>query len=286
MAFMGAQYEPAPAPPLVAGQAAAHNARGGARGRRTTTEGRMDGAVTTSNDPNQPRAVEGGQGVTWWTDAWALFTKNAAIWVVLGLVLLIVMVVLAFIPLVGQVASALLLPVFAGSWMLAARKAEGGGTVEVGDLFSAFKSDKLTPLVVVGAIFLAMMVVVVLVMGVLGFGGVMGAVAGGAANSTKGVMAGMGVGLLGMLVGLIVLFLVTMALWFAPPLVLLRGVAPVDSLKLSFAASMKNIVPFLLWGIIYIIASIIASIPFGLGWLVLLPVLMLTMYTSFKDVFR
>jgi len=245
----------------------------------------MDGAITTSSDPNQPRAVEGGQGVTWWTDAWALFMKNWAIWVVLGLILFIILVVLAFIPLIGQVASALLLPVFAGSWMIAARKLEGGGALEVGDLFSAFKGAQLTPLIVVGALFLAMMVVAVLAMSVLGFGGMMGVIAGGAAGSGKSVMAGMGLGLLGMLVGLILLFLVTMALWFAPPLVALRGVAPVDSMKLSFAASLKNVVPFLLWGIIYVIASIIASILLGLGWLVLWPVLMLTMYTSYKDVF-
>src|SRR5262245_53219159 len=129
-----------------------------------------DGAVTTSSDPNEPRSVDAGQGVTWWTDAWALFTKNVPIWVVLGLILFIILLVLAFIPLIGQVASALLLPVFAGSWMLAVKKLEGGGTIEVGDLFSAFKGDKLTPLIVVGALFLAMMVVVVLVMSVLGFG--------------------------------------------------------------------------------------------------------------------
>ena len=55
----------------------------------------MDGAVTASSDPNQPRTVDGGHGVTWWTDAWALFTKNAAIWIVLGLILLIILIVLA-----------------------------------------------------------------------------------------------------------------------------------------------------------------------------------------------
>jgi len=245
----------------------------------------MDGAVTTSTDPNEPRSVDGGRGVTWWTDAWALFTKNAAIWIVLGLILFIILVVLAFIPIVGQLASALLLPVFAGSWMLAARKLESGGTLEAVDLFSAFKSDKVTPLIVVGALFLAMMVVVLLVMSVLGFGGAMGMMAGGAMGSGKGMMAGMGVGMLGMLIGLVLFMLVTMALWFAPPLVVLRGVAPLDSMRLSFAASMKNIVPFLLWGLIYLIASIVATIPFGLGWLVLGPVLMLTMYVSYKDVF-
>jgi uncharacterized membrane protein len=245
----------------------------------------MDGAATTSTEPNQPRAVDGGHGVTWWTDAWALFTKSTAIWVVLGLILFIILIVLAFIPIVGQLASTLLLPVFAGSWMMAAQKLEGGGGVEVGDLFSAFKGERLTPLIVVGALFLAMMVVIFVVAGALGFGGAMGMLAGGASHSVGGMMAGMGVGMIGMLVGLVLLFLVSMALWFAPALVALRGVAPVDAMRLSFAASLKNVVPFLLWGLIYIVASIVASIPFALGWLVLGPVLMLTIYVSYKDVF-
>jgi len=245
----------------------------------------MDGALSTTSDPNQPRAVDGGRGVAWWTDAWALFMKNAVIWVVLGLVLILILFVLAIIPLVGQLASALLMPVFGGSWMMAAKKLEDGGTLEVGDLFSAFKSDRMTPLMVVGALFLVAMVIIVGIMGVLGFGGAVGMMAGGMMGSSKGFAAGMGVSLFAMLVGLVLFMLVTMALWFAPPLVALRGVAPMDAMRLSFAASMKNVVPFLLWGIIYIIASIIASIPFGLGWLVLAPVLLLTVYTSYKDVF-
>ncbi|HVO07594.1 MAG TPA: BPSS1780 family membrane protein [Burkholderiaceae bacterium] len=245
----------------------------------------MDGALSTTSDPNQPRAVDGGRGVAWWTDAWALFMKNAVIWVVLGLVLILILFVLAIIPLVGQLASALLMPVFGGSWMMAAKKLEDGGTLEVGDLFGAFKSDRMTPLMVVGALFLVAMVIIVGIMGVLGFGGAVGMMAGGMMGSSKGFAAGMGVSLFAMLVGLVLFMLVTMALWFAPPLVALRGVAPMDAMRLSFAASMKNVVPFLLWGIIYIIASIIASIPFGLGWLVLAPVLLLTVYTSYKDVF-
>jgi uncharacterized membrane protein len=245
----------------------------------------MDGALSTTSDPNQPRAVDGGRGVAWWTDAWALFMKNAVIWVVLGLVLILILFVLAIIPLVGQLASALLMPVFGGSWMMAAKKLEDGGTLEVGDLFSAFKSERMTPLMVVGALFLVAMVIIVGIMGVLGFGGAVGMMAGGMMGSSKGFAAGMGVSLFAMLVGLVLFMLVTMALWFAPPLVAMRGVAPMDAMRLSFAASMKNVVPFLLWGIIYIIASIIASIPFGLGWLVLAPVLLLTVYTSYKDVF-
>jgi uncharacterized membrane protein len=76
-----------------------------------------------------------------------------------------------------------------------------------------------------------------------------------------------------------------MALWFSPALVVFRGVPPVEAVRASFAACLRNIVPFLLHGIVFLVAAIVASIPFGLGWLVLLPLVTLTMYSSYKDVF-
>jgi uncharacterized membrane protein len=79
--------------------------------------------------------------------------------------------------------------------------------------------------------------------------------------------------------------IVTMALWFAPALVALRQVAPVEALKLSVAATLKNVVPFLVFGVIYIVAAVVASIPLGLGWIVLVPVSLLTAYVSYGDVF-
>jgi len=57
-------------------------------------------------------------------------------------------------------------------------------------------------------------------------------------------------------------------------------------LSLSIAATLKNVVPFLVFGVIYIVASIVASIPFGLGWIVLLPLSLLTAYVSYRDVFE
>jgi hypothetical protein len=245
----------------------------------------MDNAVTTPGDAAAARTVDGARGVAWWSEAWALFVKNAGIWIVFGLILIVILIVLAFIPIVGFLATTLLLPVLAGGWLMAAHKLDGGGTIEVGDLFAAFKGDKLTPLLIVGAIFLAMAVVIGVVMGVLGLGGMMGLMAGGARRSAGGMMAGFGVGLFAVAVGMLLGLLATMAIWFATPLVVLRGMAPVAAVQTSFAACLKNIVPFLLWGVIYLGAAIVASIPFGLGWVVLGPLLMLTVYTSHRDVF-
>lgn len=233
----------------------------------------------------EPRVVDAGRGVGWWGDTWALFTRSAALWVVLGLLLLVILIVLSVIPLLGALVASLLLPVFAGSWMLAARKVEAGGTLEVGDLFSAFRGDKLTPLLVLGALMLGATVLIGLVAGAFGLGATIGMIAGGANHSIGTVLAALGAGLLALLVVLALGTLVTMAVWFAPALVMFRGTPPVDALKASMAASLKNLVPFMLYGMIYIVASIVASIPFGLGWIVLLPVTLLSVYVSYKDAF-
>ena len=232
----------------------------------------------------EPRSVDAGRGISWWSEAWALFTKNAGMWIVLGLILLVILIVLSVIPLLGSLAASLLVPVFVGGWMLAARKVETGGALEVGDLFAGFK-DKLTPLLVLGALVLVATLVIGAVVGALGFGAFMGMTMGGAQGSGGGMLAAMGAGMLALLVGLALGLVVAMAIWFAPALVVFRNVAPVDALKASVSASLKNIVPCLLYGIVYIVAAIIASIPFGLGWIVLVPVLLLTVYVSYKDVF-
>ena len=76
-----------------------------------------------------------------------------------------------------------------------------------------------------------------------------------------------------------------MALWLAPALVVLRGMAPVAAIKASFSGCLKNIVPFLIYGIIAFAAGIVAAIPLGLGWLVLGPVLFASVYVAYREIY-
>ncbi|HSD52834.1 MAG TPA: BPSS1780 family membrane protein, partial [Burkholderiales bacterium] len=78
---------------------------------------------------------------------------------------------------------------------------------------------------------------------------------------------------------------VYMAIWFAPALVALNEFEPLQAIKASFGACLKNIVPFLLYGVILFALAIVASIPLGLGWLVLGPVLAASVYTAYRDIF-
>jgi hypothetical protein len=232
----------------------------------------------------EPRSVDGGRGASWWSEGWALFMKNPLMWFVFGLLLIVIYIVLMFVPLIGSLAGAVLMPVFIGGWMIAARKLEAGGTLEASDLFAGFQ-QKMSSLLVLGAIVLGAGIVVGVIATVLGFGAFMGVMMGGPHVSSGGMMAAFGVGMAASLLLFILGFVVAMALWFAPALVVFRNVEPLEALKASVSGSLKNIVPFLIYGLIYFVLAIVASIPIGLGWFVLVPVVLLSNYVSYKDVF-
>ena len=248
----------------------------------------MNEVATDSGSPaaSEPRSLAADRGLAWWTEAWSLFMRNPLLWVALGVILVVGTIVVGMVPLLGALAVSLLMPVLIGGWLLAARKVEQGGTLEVADLLAGFQGERLTPLIVLGALLLAAMVAIGLVAGVLGIGAMWGLFAGGMHSSTGGMLAAVGTGLLGMAVAMLLFAAVSMALWFAPALVVFRQMPPIDAVKLSASAMLKNIVPFLVYGVIYIVAAIVASIPFGLGWIVLVPLALLSAYVSYREVFE
>ena len=71
----------------------------------------------------------------------------------------------------------------------------------------------------------------------------------------------------------------------APALVVFQGEGVIDSMKASFAGCLKNIVPFLVYGVVFFLLALVAMIPIGLGWLVLGPMLSASVYTSYRDIY-
>ena len=227
------------------------------------------------------RAVGAGQGWTWIADGFDLFKKAPGMWIALVIVLFVILVVLAFIPLLGAVATFLLMPLFVGGLILGCRALQGGGALELGHLFAGFKTHTGN-LIVLGALAIGGWIIVMLpVIAIVGAGALFGAMRGDAA----GVAAIGGSFVLAGLVAMALSIPIYMALWFAPALVVLRGLAPVAALKESFLGCLKNIVPFLIYGIVMLVLSIFATIPFLLGWLVLGPVAIASVYVSYRDIY-
>jgi hypothetical protein len=227
------------------------------------------------------RAVNAGQGWTWIADGFGLFKRAPGMWVALVVVLLVILLVLAFIPLLGAVATFLLMPLFLGGLMLGCRALQGGGGLEVGHLFAGFK-EHAGNLIVLGALAIGGWIIVMLpVIAIVGAGTIFALMRGDAA----GVAAMGGSFVLAWLVAMALSIPIYMALWFAPALVVLRGLAPVAAVKESFLGCLKNMFPFLIYSIVLLVLGIVAAIPLGLGWLVLGPVTIASVYVAYRDIY-
>ncbi len=229
------------------------------------------------------QAVGAGNGWQWIADAWGYFARQPGVWIALAVIFVVIAVVLNMIPVIGSLALALLAPVFAGGIALGCRAMHEGGELEIAHLFAGFKHNT-GKLVMIGVLNLAAWFVIGLVIVVVGGASLAALVMGGDPGAAR-VAASTGIIVLALLIGLALAVPVYMALWFAAPLVALNDFDTVAALKTSFFACVRNIVPFLLYGIVLFAAAIIASIPFGLGWLVLGPVLAASVYTAYRDIF-
>ena len=235
--------------------------------------------------------AEAGRGWGWIVEGWQLFAKAPGVWVVILLIYLAISVVLSFIPFIGGLAYMLLSPVLAGGMLYGAAAQARGETLEIGHLFQGFRDqERLGPLVLLGAISLAGYVLMALVVMVfMGGGLVMGATLDSTGvivppEAMGGVLAG--VGLIVALILIVIGFLITMALFYGVPLVMLGRQNAWPAVQASIMACWINVLPFLVFGLIYVVLAVIAAIPFGLGFLILGPVTVGAIYASYREVFE
>ena len=227
------------------------------------------------------RVVAGGNAFEWVKEGWAMFVSNPGMWIAMTVILIVIMVALNIVPLIGTMASYLLTPLFSAGMLAACEKAAKGGTLEINDLFTGFKHNTGS-LVMVGVLYMAGMLAILFILAVLGGGSV-------ASGLMMGRPAGFGVAFGGMMFAMLLSMALSiplmMAIWFAPALVYFNNMAPVDALKASFNACLKNLLAFLVYGVVLMVLSFFAALPVGLGFLILIPVIAGSLYVSYRDIF-
>ncbi len=247
-------------------------------------------APASAAPPPEGRAVPAGRGLDWWSSAWRMFTGAPIPWLVITVVYLAIMFALSLIPFLGQFAVSLLHPVLLGGILLGCREQDRGGTLAVAHLFAGF-NEKLGPLVILALLYFAGwlaigFVAVGLVLVAVGGGALAVLTSGDAMQAGFAALSALSVGaLLVILLCALLVVPLLMAFWFAPPLVVLRGDEPVAAMATSFRACLRNVPPFLIYGLLGIVFVVLACIPLFLGLLVLFPVGIATVYTSYQDVF-
>lgn len=228
----------------------------------------------------EARQVNAGNGWKWIADGFGLFKENPVIWIALFFIYVLIAMVLSILPLFGPIVLNLLAPVFMAGFMLGCKAIEEGEELEINHLFAGFKVHT-SRLITVGGIYLAGIIIIV---------GIVFVATGSAAllsgNMEHPSAAESSQILLALLIALAAVVPLVMAYWFAPALVVFHDIKPIDAMKLSFNACLRNIVPFLIYGLVSMVLMLLAMIPLGLGLLIMIPTITASLYTSYKDIFN
>jgi len=238
-----------------------------------------------------PSAVPGRRGWDWILDGFRYFGANPWAWILAVLALLAISVVVGLVPFVGGLAASVLATLFTGGLMLGVREQDEGRPFRVEHLFAGF-SNNPGQLGLTAVLYLAG----TLAIGILTAAGML--VTAGPLLSTlrpealpaadpAAMLELVGPAMLiPVLVGALFLIPLMMAYFFAPALVVLDGLPAPTAMRLSFSGCLKNIVPFLLYGLVGLVLLVLGAIPFGLGLLVVMPVFVGSIYAAYRDIYH
>jgi hypothetical protein len=279
---------PAPAPPPVAPRAPSpapvyRNALLAPVGAKVEEIAPQPSDSATSAMPTESRRVPMLRGLSWIAEGWHLFKAQPLMWWVCLIVFVIISVVPQLIPVIGSIIGLLLAPILVAGLMLGAHDVQQGRPLTVGHVFAGFQTNPgaliLTAVIQVGLIVAIGAAIFFLMSQRLMSAAV-------AWNMKGNVDFGTVVSLLGPALPLLLLLvLVVMATYFAPPLVAIRNEGPVRAMLLSVIGMLKNALPGIAYSAVMFVLALLATLPFGLGWIVLLPVLALSTYAAFRDIY-
>jgi uncharacterized membrane protein len=241
-----------------------------------------------------PSAVSASQGWGWISGGFRHFKANPWTWILVTVGYAVVIMALSLVPLLGGIAASLIAPILTGGLMVGANDQAHGKPLAFQHLFAGF-SNHTGQLVAAGALYLSGLVLaaipalLVSAPMVLSMGGMDPTTFGEDPQLMAGAMEDALAGqtfLLAILVATLLMLPVAMAYWFAPALIAIDGLSAWSAMKLSFRGCLKNILPFLIYGIAGLVLVILGSLPLLLGLLVVMPTLIASMYVSYRDIFH
>ncbi|AGA31779.1 putative transmembrane protein [Thioalkalivibrio nitratireducens DSM 14787] len=214
---------------------------------------------------------------------WRIFTGGVVHWILALILFFVISIVLNLIPLIGGLVLAVITPALIAGFLKLAHEIESGREGAVAHLFAPLRDpERRNPLLILGLLAL----VASLVLGVVAAAFVGGTIM---LDETSGMGTGMmplaGVGFFGLIVLFLLYLAIFAALAFAIPLVYFRGVPIGDAVLASIQGTITNLAPLIIFSVIYFVLAIIAMIPFGLGFLILGPVVLGAVYGAYREIF-
>ncbi|GAB5380159.1 MAG: BPSS1780 family membrane protein [Aliiglaciecola sp.] len=217
-------------------------------------------------------------GMHWISSGFAIFKQDAGMWVITMFVGLFVALAINFVPVLGTLVSSLINFVWAGGLMLGCQAAYEKRGFELKHLFAGFTHNVLQLILLSFVTSLIGMVLMFTVVGSTYLEILTGSEMSVAPEESIELM-------LSVLVALALMLPLFMAVWFAPALIVLQNMPFYLAMKESFLGCFKNVLPFLIYGVVTLVLYILGAIPLFLGLLIVVPLIFTSMYTGYRDIF-
>jgi len=227
------------------------------------------------------RALPVGRGPAWIGDAWRILKAQPGMWAAALILMFVAWIVVQMIPVVNFFAG-ILAPFGYAAIALAANEQRRAGTFELKVLLGGFEKHAM-PLLGVGLTTLLASIVFLIVLAIFLGGDIVRAMAGGgnpdpsAFLSTKFWLA--------FLIGFLVMLPIAFATYLAPQLIVLHKQPAIEAMKMSLAGCAKNILPGIVFAICAMLLVFASMIPLLLGLLITMPIMAITSYTVYRDIF-
>lgn len=242
----------------------------------------------------QVQTVDVSHGVAWIGRGWRTFVRSPGMWAVLSVAFLAIVLLLSHFAFLGDLIISFVSPALIAGLLFAAQEVEAGRPIQAAHFVRGFQESSV-------------------VNGLLGLGGiaVAGTLAGWAIaffflgdEHATGLYGGDPKAAVlalsapnGMLVALLTLalnLLVLMAMTYAVPLVMFRRTSTTEAMRASVYACVRNVLPLIVFGALYLLLSLVVSMPVMtgfvpvlsvIGWLALFPASIGMLYASYRDCF-
>jgi len=234
----------------------------------------------------EARKVHAMHGWMWIKHGFWLFKKSPLLWMTLTSIGVIGIFGISTIPKLGDPLSTLLFPLLLAGYMFGCHALAQGDELELAHLFAGFQNHA-QKLVTLGGINLVAQLLILGIMMLTGGAALVGLMMDGTsgADDSAILMQAMAGASLAILIGAILFSILLMAMQFAPMLVIFGNMAPLPAMKTSLRAFLRNMIPLTVYSLLLIPFAILASLPMMLGWLVLLPVIITSLYAIYRDLF-
>ena len=250
----------------------------------------------------QAKKLTAGEGWRWLGTGFSLFRRNAPMLTVLIIGYWLTLAMANVIPLIGPIAATVAIPAFSVGLMNAVRKLDKGQPLEYMVLFSGFRHE-LKTLLILGALYLAASLTALGASALADGGAFLQTMIGDHKPTAEEIASGDF--LAAAQITLILMTPVVMAWWYAPVLVAWHGFTAGKALFFSLFACLRNwraflayatcgllfggILPGILIGMLVAVAPGAAGIAPTLYMLplifVLAPTMIASFYVSYRDVF-